>query len=516
MSGFTSLGKKSLGGGGGGGGLNSNAIGPFGTSLVSSLSPASQGTFMYGTTTNSLQWVTSSNGSGASVTVSEGIMTCTSGLSTSGSAYVGSSRFIKYRAGQGVICRLTSIFGSGATDTKQLAGIGNRESGYYFGRVGTGFGILHRESSKREIRSFTINAQGSVTVTVTLGGQSKSFAIVGGSNANQTSYLISQQDYSQVGSGWIAESFDGTVYFISNVPGPIGGTFSITVGGVSIVSSTSTVQAGVLPVETFISQSSWNIDTMDGNGASRISLDPSKGNIYGIGYQYLGFGDPVFSVENPETGLLTDVHRIQAANARTSLVIRNPTMQASWLAINSGSLATSVSLKGGSAGVFNEGLVIRNVGISFAADATRSSISTSIVPVLSIRTNRVYNGQCNYGEIDVFNLSAGCDGGSAASNKFLKLYLYKNAVLDGPVNFQNVDSTRSLVSTDTAATTVTTDSRTQFMKSIVIAANNSVTLSLENENFNLTPGDTLTVAAVRAGSADVDAAIVSLAWFEDQ
>ncbi|NBP02988.1 MAG: hypothetical protein EBU90_23325 [Proteobacteria bacterium] len=231
------------------------------------------------------------------------------------------SRHARYRAGQGVMCRLTSVFDAGQADTKQLAGIGNDESGYYFCKNGTDFGILHRERSKREIRSFAITAQGSVTVVVTLAGESTSFAINGGSNANQTSYLISQQDYSNVSSGWKAESIDGIVYFIADKPGPFGGTFSITVSGVSIVSSASTVQVGELPIETFITQSLWNIDTMDGNGASRTNIDTSKGNIYGIGYQYLGFGDPVFSIENPETGLLTDVHRIQTANAKNRLVL---------------------------------------------------------------------------------------------------------------------------------------------------------------------------------------------------
>ena len=48
MSGFTSLGKKNSGGSGGDGTYNANAIGPFGTSLVSSMTPSGQGTFVHG------------------------------------------------------------------------------------------------------------------------------------------------------------------------------------------------------------------------------------------------------------------------------------------------------------------------------------------------------------------------------------------------------------------------------------------------------------------------------------
>ena len=515
MSGFTTLGKKS-GGGGAAAGTNANSIGPFGTTLVSNLTPTAQAAFIYGTVPNSTQWVTSSNGTGASVSVSEGIMSCSSGNSISGSAVVKLNRAIKYRPGQGVVGRLTAVFDPGQPDTKQLAGLGNEESGYYFCRNGTNFGILHRETSKREIRTFSVTAQGAVTVVVTLGGYSLTFAISGGSNANQTSYLISQQDYSQVGSGWKAESIDGTIYFVSDVPGPIGGTYSITVGGVSIVSASAQLQAGVLPTDTFISQSSWNLDTMDGNGPSRTLLNPSKGNIYGIGYQYLGFGDPVFSVENPESGLLVDVHRIQTANARDTVVLRNPQTTARWDAINSGSSASSVTIKGVSAGIFNEGLITRNIGTSFAVNVTNSTVGATLEPAVSLRANRVYRNQACYGEFEIFNISVGNDAGASSTGKILKVFVYKNATLGGPVNFQHNDVNRSLVAIDTAATSISSNANTQLLKSFIVGANDSVTLSLKEENFFAFSGDVITVAVQRGGSSDVDAALISVSWFEDQ
>jgi hypothetical protein len=514
MSGFTSLGKKSSGGGGFG--SNSNSTGPFGTALVSNLTPAAQAAFIYGSQVNSLLWITSSNGTGAAVTSVEGVMSCSSGASTYGSATIRTNRFIKYRAGQGVVCRLTAIFDAGKTDTRQLAGVGNKESGYYFARVGENFGILHQERSKREIRYFTLTGQNSVTVTVTLAGSSKSFSIAGGTNANQTAYLVSRQDYSQVESGWTAESNGSTVYFIADNPGPKGGEFSVKVAGASIASASGTTQSGQLPVSTFISQSQWNLDTMDGNGSSRVNLDASKGNIYGIGYQYLGFGDPVFSIENPETGLLSDVHRIQTANARNATVLRNPQMAARWVAINSGSAASSVTIKGASACIFNEGLVTRNIGVSFASSATKTSISTTVVPVITLRADSVIQGQCGYGALDPFNISLGCDSGNSATNKILKILVYKNVDLGGPANFQKVDDKRSIASYDTSATTISVNENSQLIKSVIVAANSSVTLKIDDENFYVGCGDTITIAAVRAGSSDVDGVIVSLSWFEDQ
>lgn len=512
MSGFTSLGKKSLGGVSS---FNVNSAGPFGTTLTSNMAPTGQSTFTYGI--NSTMWLTGSTGAGASVTASEAVVTCSSGTSLSGSASVTLLRGNKYRAGQGGMARFTAIFGPGAPDTLQLAGIFNIESGYHFAVSGSNsFGILHRETSKREVRSFTITSPpaGAATLVVTLNGSPITVSINGGGSNNQTSHQISQGDYSQVGSGWTSESIDGIVYFLAKNPGPQTGTFSITNGGVSIA-TTSTVQSGVLPVDTFISQSSWNIDRMDGSGASRFTLDRTKGNVYGIGYQYLGFGNSMFSVEDPETGLLTACHMIQRSGTSTSVNIRNPLMTVGWITINSGSQASSVSVKGASAAAFNEGNIVRNIGTSFSAVGIKNNISSTEVPVLTIRANTLFNNQCCYGEVVPFNLSAANDSGASASGKILKVFVYKNIGLGGPVNFTHVDSTKSMVAYDTSATSIITGGRTQLLKSIIISANGSQTLKLEDENMFLTAGETLTITAQRVTS-DLDAAAVSISWFEDQ
>jgi hypothetical protein len=512
---FTTIGNKtSLAGEGN---VNANSIGPFGSLLTADPHPTAQAAFIY--SVNPVQWTTSSCGAGAYVTASLGVMTSSSGTSISGSASVRLSRSLKYRPGQGSMCRLTALFDDGAPDTLQLAGIGNEESGYYFAQRNNDFGILHREKSKREIRSFSITTPpaGAATITVTLGNSVKSVAINGGGSNNQTSYQLSQADYSQVGSGWSAESIDGTIYFISKIPGPVGGTFSLFNGATEIATK-AVVQTGELPTETFISQSQWNIDTMDGNGESRFTLDRSYGNVYGIGYQYLGFGNAFFSVENPETGLLSACHMIKNANRRTTTNVRNPQMTARWSVINSGSLAAPVSIKGASAGVFTEGMIIRNIGPAFASGSVRSGIAsqltTNIVPVMSIRANSIFLGQCNYGEIDLFNLSIGTDTGNATSTILTEVFIYKNAVLGGPVNFQHVDSNKSIAAVDLASTSISVGPKTQLLKNFIVGANEAIILTVQNENFFLTSGETLTLAA-RTNKNTSDATF-SMSWFEDQ
>lgn len=519
MSGYTSLGKRGgSGAGGGGGDLNANSTGPFGTLLVSDLTPTGQAAFYSGI--NSTQWITgavglSATGTPASVSATDGVVFCTSGNSLSGSAFINMGRGVKYRAGQGVLGRFTAIFGPGQPDTLQLAGIGNVESGFWFCLSGSNsFGILHRESSTREVRKFaSFSALGAVTLTVTLDGKTKSITINGGTNANQTAHLVAAQDYSQVGSGWTAEAHEDDVYFIANVPGPFGGTFSIVNGG-SPVATPSVVNVGALPTQTFISQSQWNIDTMDGKGSSRFTLDRTKGNIYGVGYQYLGFGNPSFSIEDPETGLLKKCHMIQRANASTATVVKNPNMSVGWMAINSGSAASSVTVKGASAASFVEGQILRNIGIGFSSTAIKGPISSTEVPVLTIRVDKIHNNMCSHGETAPTHMSLANDSGTSSSGKLLKFFVYKNATLGGPVTWRDVDS-RSIVAYDTSATSFSTNSNTLLMKSIIVAANGSVEVNLAEEGIYLTAGESLTITAQRV-SNDIDNAAVSISWYEDQ
>jgi len=496
--------------------LNSPAgslsVGPFGSLISSDLTPTGQATLKYGI--NVTQWVTSSTGTGASNTVENGILSCSSGTSTSGSADTRLRRGIKYRPGQGGIARFTALFDPGVQDTVQLAGIGNLECGYYFSRNETDFGIVHIDTATVEIRKLTISAGAgaSESVTITLAGVSKTFVISGGGSINQTSYLISKQDYSQLGYGWTAEAINGTVIFLSKSPRPFSGTFSLSSGG-SAAGTFSTVRTGLVASETFISQSQWNIDTMDGNGPSRVTLNPEKGNVYSVGYQYLGFGNAIFSIEDPNKGILTPVHQIINANNRDTTVLKNPYLYARWKAENRGS-STSVTVKGASAATFVEGIVDRDIGPTFSTGSIKTGVTTSIVPILTIRANCVFRNQASYGAIDPYNISIGTDFGNASGTDIAIVYIYRNAVLSGPVNFQHVNTENSICAADYAATGLTTDADTQLYKSFAVGPNNAVTIELLSDEFYLTHGNELTIAARTSGGTALISA--NLSWHEDQ
>jgi hypothetical protein len=515
MSGFTSLGKKNSGGVSGDGSLNANAVGPFGTALVSNLVPMAQGAFVYGI--NDILWKKITNG-GAIIQSENGVATCTSNTEAS-RALLSFNRGCKYRPGQGVMARFTSAFSAGQSGSLQLAGVGNDECGYFFAMSGSTLGILHRERSKCEIRSFTVNATvaGETTITITLGGFSKIVTITGGSNANQTAYQISLEDYSSVGRGFHAEAHGDTVQFISCVPGVLSpGEWSIKNGSVSIVSIESIIQSGSEPSDDWIPQTSWNIDTLDGSGPSRFDLNPLKGNVYGIGYQYLGFGNPVFSIENPETGFLTQCHMIQRAGTETSTVLKNPSTTVRWEVQNSEPIPAPITLSGASAGIFNEGIVARNIGVSFSYAHSKTGLTSTEVPVMSIRANKTFKGQSCFGELAPFNISIGSDTGNSSSGKLMRVQLWKNLSLSGPTNFTHIDSDKSIASYDVSSTGYSSNSRTQLLKSMFVAANDSVVLKLEDENFFIANGDILTITAKSLSNSNIDIAATSVSWFEDQ
>jgi hypothetical protein len=166
--------------------------------------------------------------------------------------------------------------------------------------------------------------------------------------------------------------------------------------------------------------------------------------------------------------------------------------------------------------LFTEGVVQRNVGVAFSAAGTKSNIGEAELPILTVRANQIYGSVCSYGELAPFNISLGNETGNSSSGKLLRINLYKNIGLTGPVNFQNLDSARSIASVDTAATGLSTTANQQLLKSIIVAANNSIVLKLEDENFFIVNGDTLTIAAQRAGGSNIDTAAASVSWFEDQ
>lgn len=119
----------------------------FGTLETNELTPLIQGDFVYGL--NTQIWNTPTvSGTGATVDTNSSRARIQSGTSSSSYAYLTSRRIAKYRAGQGMLFRMTPIFTAGVANNTQLWGVGSIVSnapydGYFFGFNGITFSIAH-------------------------------------------------------------------------------------------------------------------------------------------------------------------------------------------------------------------------------------------------------------------------------------------------------------------------------------------------------------------------------------
>ena len=192
-------------------------------------------------------------------------------------------------------------------------------------------------------------------------------------------------------------------------------------------------------IEETILQNDWNVSTA-------TWLDKTKGNVYSIQYQWLGFGQVVFFIENPVTGKLEPVHRIKYANANTSTSIRNPSIPIRMEATTS-AIGNSVSLRSPSMAAFIEGTV-RQLGPINAIDNTKTVTSaTTLLNIITIQNKSIYKSQTSFIPVILYLLSVTSDG-----NKNAVMQVIKNATVSGSPSFVDINSD-SCIQYDIAGTT---------------------------------------------------------------
>ncbi len=467
--------------------------------------PTSQIAFVSGL--NPLLTTTDTFGTGASVTSLNGEAIMTSGTSATGYARLTSKKVAKYRAGQSTMAKWTARFASGSAGNQQMAGLYNIEAGYQFGYRGTTFGILYTEAATVEVQTLTITVKASsaTNVTVTLdGGPSVTVPVTNGTNTNVTAAEIAAANYSAAAGGWDAVAVANVVYFSRRIAGPAGAsTFNAGTSGAAGTFSILTL--GVAPTEQFIPQSTWNVDRMNGGpfSPSGSVLDPTKGNVYGVQFQYLGYGDAFLYIVSDKTGRPTLVHQIRNANVRTSTNLRSPNLYLTWESKNTGT-GTSVTMYGASGGAFVEG-PIQFLGAQFAVTGTKTIGAGVETPVLSVRASTVYRDLQSTAQLQIDRFPVACDG-----TKTVEFKVYKNGTLTAP-QFARVNAVTSAADYDSAATGFSIGTGTQVY-AFSVSKTGSATESVTDLALFMQAGDILTITAFSSNASDVSASIV---WIED-
>jgi len=290
------------------------------------------------------------------------------------------------------------------------------------------------------------------------------------------------------------------VYFVRRTAGTAGAS-TFAPGTSGAVGAFAILTTGVAPTEQFIPQASWNQDKFDGTGPSGQTADWTKGNIFGVQFQYLGYGDAFFYVVNGNTGRLQLVHVVRNANTRTSTNLRNPNLYLTWESKNTGT-GTSRESRGASGGAFVEGK-INFLGAQFGAVGSKTAGAGVETPILTLRGSTTYANRRSSAQIQIDRFSVACDG-----TKTVDFRVYKNATLTAP-QFQRVNATTSAADYDSSATAVTGGTQVYAFS---VAKTGNATESVTDLALFLQAGDTLTVTATSANASDVSATIV---WIED-
>lgn len=492
----------------------SSPVSTFGEVNVVQLIPTAQGDFVVNINE---QTFTTSSFAGATVSQSDGMCLLDSGTSASGSATVQLRRGLEYRPGQGSAIRVTAIYDTPDAGNAMFVGAGTAECGYFIGYFGTSFGILHSISGSREIRRLDItNGEGTADVTVTLNGNAVTVPVTGGNSPEQTAYQLACKtaDYSQLGTGgWLADAQSGSVYYISaRTAAAFDGAYSVA--GSSIVGAFTQVVDSEAGVNDFVASGSFNIDKLDGSGPSGMVLDPTKGNVFQIQFQYLGFGDANFSIEDPETGVMVPFHTIKNANARTAPVLKNPNVFTLATSANIGG-TTSRQLKTASMASFTEGN-IQKLDPKFAKSLLISSLNSSVYkPLLLLKSNRVFNDQSNFGEFDLLRVSLSNET-AGASGKTITIGIFLDATVTGEVNYQYIDENNSTVSyAELDPATQAIDDIADLVPTYELLAGPSGTQTdfLETLKLVYQVGKQVLIAVKTSGNAS---GTFSVNWFEQQ
>ena len=501
------------------------ADGAFGEAITSQLSPAFQLDGLYGVNDEYEFQLNSANG-GLQYSSNDGLMTVESSTTSGSFATLRSNRAVRYRPGQGSLCRITAMFPNGFTEGyQQLAGFLNQSDilgvGYNFGDPAIfspakreEFAILRRQGSKAEVAQFTITgaASGAETVTVTLNSIPYTANVTTNTakpNTGAPNYVLTELNTAEIAngndySGWIVDYYGNDVFFLyGGPPTDLTGTFSITSTG-TLTASYTQLQNGGTPNDNWTYQSDFNIDKLDGTGKSKMVIDPSKLNVFTIDFRWLGAGRIRYSIEDPATGCIFPFHMDYYANRNTVPHISNPSMRIGYGVVNvAPAIGTGekVIVQGASMMGAIEGKVVRN-STTKSISVTSTYLAGGLAAdtdwcFLTLKNDRVTTAGkpnvLNQRELIINSISIAIKDSGSSGDSVL-VYLYKN------VETENFLLTYKLLDTLMAYSDNLTNIKNngvgeegKRVGSFAVTSNSDLTIDLTPLRIILAPTETLSL-----------------------
>lgn len=256
--------------------------------------------------------------------------------------------------------------------------------------------------------------------------------------------------------------------------------------------------------ENWVAQTAWNGDKFNGSGTSGVTLDPTKGNVYSIRFQWLGFGAIEFYIENPSTGEATMVHRMAYANANDNPSIYNPSLPLSAKVLNSG-ISSNIVLQTTSAMGFIEGISENVLETINSQTVSKADVSDERA-IFSIKNISSFQGKTNRVRVKVGVVSSAADGTRNAQLRLVRNVNY----LSGSSGWTNISSGVSVVQYDTGISGFS-GGRTLMRWTVGKYNSDSIFFVPDSVPVIISPGETLTFAASSHATAEFDC---SLTWLE--
>jgi hypothetical protein len=254
--------------------------------------------------------------------------------------------------------------------------------------------------------------------------------------------------------------------------------------------------------DTFVAQSSWNKDKLDGTKLN-FTLDPTKLNQYMVSYGWLGISPISFYVYCGEANGWVLVHVIDYTNTQTTVSILSPCLPVTWeVARTSGSGAKTVGICSIAAGSI-QGVHSHAGHRVFAGTKSKTLVAGVETYIATFQNKSTFQSLANKVSTEAAFFGASTDGTKSVNFKF-----YRNSTVTTPT-YVDVDTNNSV----TAVDTVGTWSGGTFEFSIPMAKVDTSTLDLGagHIHLELLPGETMSITGTSAGASDVE---IAFRWEE--
>lgn len=447
---------------------------------------------------------TSNSGAGSSVAYSTTTRTynVNNGTDVGGYAEILSKQYVRALPGATSVAEFGAMFGAGVASGSQIAGPYSSGSAAVFGRDGTDFGVMHRTAGRLEIQTLTVTVgtAGAETLTVTLNGVAAVVAVPVIVTTAQVAAAIAE-----LGTfpGWEVYATDSTVVFIATSASVMAGAFTLTSTGTADGTFAQNV-AGVATVNVWIAQASWNLDVMDGTGASGYTLVPEDINSYRVSWVWTeGIVWSVFA-----NGEWVPVHRLAFVSA--TITMQDPTMRVGWAAFSLGS-TTNLEVQGTymTAYVDTWGSQSDGGNLPFCAisEAVIASHATDEQHVLTVRNGALNGGgDLNRKQFRLKALTVTIDGNRAG-----RVYVRVNGELVATSVYTFVDNGAGSVAD------ICTDAETVGGGRLVAGSGLQFDVPLVRDiddlNITLDRGDTISIGVV-VPAGTVSLCVGTLTWDE--